>query len=297
MKLALYSTIYPGVEPFLNGWVASVKNQTDADIDIFIGVDGFTPEDIRGLLGNVLPATFLYAEPSSTPVGLRRACLEKFISDYDGIVFVDSDDILEASRVAFARAYLSMYDVVGSTMSLVNSNGDDLGIYFGRRLSGFNDADVLLHNIFGLSNTAYRTAVIKDCLDFPQSCELLDWYFITKAWCLDAAIYFDAVSRMKYRRYNDNSVNLCPPFSIKTLINSSRRVLNHLNDFLSTKGLYNQKKINRLVDRKREVELFLSFLLSDAEFRKKYLEKINEPSKELYWWSYVANKKVMLQCK
>ena len=38
-RLALYTTIYPGVEPYLADWIHSVDAQTDRAFDLWVGLD------------------------------------------------------------------------------------------------------------------------------------------------------------------------------------------------------------------------------------------------------------------
>ena len=49
-RLALYTTIYPGVERFLSTWYASVFAQTDHDFDLHIGTDRIEPHEVFSAL-------------------------------------------------------------------------------------------------------------------------------------------------------------------------------------------------------------------------------------------------------
>ncbi len=46
-KIAVYTTIYPGVEPFLSEWYTTVQEQIDNHFDLWIGVDGLELSKIK----------------------------------------------------------------------------------------------------------------------------------------------------------------------------------------------------------------------------------------------------------
>jgi len=101
-----------------------------------------------------------------TPARLRTAALERLVSEYPAVVFVDSDDVLHASRVAAAREALQQHDVrrarCKSSTGMVTTSDRCLDR---RSRSGGTAAR---HNVFGLSNSAYRSTVLARCLPAPD---------------------------------------------------------------------------------------------------------------------------------
>ena len=78
MTLALYTTIYPGVEPFLLDWFHSVQSQTDNDFDLWIGLDALDIVAVEQALGGQPRATWVRAESGDTPAdfsGASSACM------------------------------------------------------------------------------------------------------------------------------------------------------------------------------------------------------------------------------
>ena len=51
MILALYTTIYPGVEKFLFDWYQSVLHQTDQDFQLWIGLDNLDVDSVKRAIG------------------------------------------------------------------------------------------------------------------------------------------------------------------------------------------------------------------------------------------------------
>ena len=45
--LAVYTTIYPGVEPYLGDWYRSLCQQTDQEFQLWIGLDHLESESVR----------------------------------------------------------------------------------------------------------------------------------------------------------------------------------------------------------------------------------------------------------
>ena len=47
MTLAVYTTIYSGVEPYLSDWFRSLRQQTDREFELWVGLDGLTIESLE----------------------------------------------------------------------------------------------------------------------------------------------------------------------------------------------------------------------------------------------------------
>src|SRR2546428_10321349 len=57
LPIPLYTTVYPGAEPYLREWYRSVQDQTDRDFDLWIGVDSLSLGQVIAALGEDPPAT------------------------------------------------------------------------------------------------------------------------------------------------------------------------------------------------------------------------------------------------
>ncbi len=287
--LALYTTIYPGVEPFLPDWYRSVREQSDRDVALWIGLDSLTVEAAIDAMGGDPGATWVPAAPGDTPAQVRQRVFERLVDVVDGVVLVDSDDILHPSRVASARLALRSSDLVGCALRLVNQEGGDLGLVFGLP-PGAGPADVLpRNNVFGLSNTAFRSDLLRRCLPIPSDVALVDWYLATRAWLLGARLDFDNVIRMDYRQHGANMARVRPPFGLPQVISDCGRVRHHfqlLLDALPEGVLADRRAAVEQVA--RDVEQFYHRVVLQPPRLEQYVQALNELEPAPLWWSTVA---------
>ena len=168
INLALYTTIYPGVESFLRDWYRSVLEQTDQDYQLWIGLDTIGVEAAKDAMGADPKATWVAAASGDTPAQIRQRALAQIVERHDGVVLVDSDDVLHPSRVASARAALQTSDLAGCALRLVDQQGRDLGMTFGLPPQARPEDVLPRNNVFGLSNSAFRSDLLRRCLPIPD---------------------------------------------------------------------------------------------------------------------------------
>ena len=225
--IALYTAVYPGAAPFLDAWYASVQAQADRDFDLWISLDGLTEAAVMAQLGNRPAATFVVAEPGSTPAQVRQQALTRIADHYDAVVLVDSDDLLHPDRVAAARAWLEGADVAACGLRLVDEAGQPLGLSLATPGEGEAESTLPRTNAFGLSNTAYRSDVLRACLPIPAAAALVDWYLITMAWLQGARLAFDPTPRMDYRQHGANMARIRSPFTAERVRADTALVREH----------------------------------------------------------------------
>ena len=241
-RLALYTTVYPGIEPYIATWYESVVEQTDRDFDLWIGLDSIVPERVSEMLGIEVPDDINYLEPGSgTPAQIRGRSLEQIIDIYDAVIFVDSDDLLAPTRVEAARKQLEECDVTACALLIIDEAGVDLGILFGDM--GGEQLETILprYNIFGLSNTAYRCDVLRECLPLGRDCELFDWSLVTRAWDHGARLNFEREPQMSYRQYESNIAKVLSPFFAEDIVAASKRVASHYRCLLESDRPVNRR--------------------------------------------------------
>ncbi|HEY9480130.1 MAG TPA: hypothetical protein VIP79_08560 [Gemmatimonadaceae bacterium] len=291
-RLALYTTVYPAVAPYLSGWYASVRDQTDADFDIWIGVDALTRDEVVEALGADPGATWVMAPRGASPAQVRGCAIERMVNNYDGIVFTDSDDLLHPTRVAAARVALRSYDVAACALRMVDAEARDLGITFGP--SDGEDAVEMLprNNVFGLSNSAYRCDMLRRCLPIPAENQLVDWLLATRAHALGATMTFDTTPLMSYRQHGENVARVLPPFSGSEVDAASRHVLRHYESLLAAPAALPEAQREILDAESRRVRSFYLSLAASAERRQRYLDALNALPPRYVWWWCVANPKL-----
>jgi hypothetical protein len=288
-RLALYTTIYPGAEPFLAEWYQSVLAQTDRDFDVWIGVDSLEANDVMTCLGAPPDAVRLVTTKGETPAGVRQCAVEHLVGEYPAVVFVDCDDLLYPSRVAAAREALRRHDVVGCALRIVDEQGRDLGLTFGPPVGENFDTLLPRCNVFGLSNTTYQSDVLRHCLPLPEGCELVDWLLVTRAWSAGSRLHFDNVPRMAYRQYSANVARVLLPFSSPQVMRATERVLGHYACVLRSGGELPYANRRALETAHARVELFHRAVTGSAATLESYIEALNRSVPQYVWWWSVAH--------
>lgn len=287
--LALCTTVYPGVEGYLGAWRESVEAQTDQAFDLCIATDGLAPADAERAAGRPLRARWIPGPPGAGPSGVRSHAIGQLATAYAAVVFVDSDDLLEPTRVAAARAALRAADVAGCALRFVDERGRDLHQTFGPA-PGADPAELLpSRNVFGLSNTAFRAATLRRCLPIPATTSLPDWYLATRAWATGATLAFDPVPRMAYRQHPRNIAGVLPPFTPAGVIAGTERVRRHYAAVLRDgEGLLPERR-DAITTARDRVERFHSAVAFDAGRLRRYTDAVNRLQPERVWWWYVAH--------
>ena len=287
-KVALYTTIYPGVEKYLAAWYQSVQRQTDQEFDIWVGVDELEPDTIIAAFGEDPQPVWIIAEEGDTPADIRQKAISKIIEQYPAIVFVDSDDILEPTRVEGARKALEQSDVNGCAMRIIDANGKDLELVFAPNDVNLNSI-LPKYNVFGFSNTIYRSDVLHDCLPVPSKCTLVDWFIITRAWAKGYRLTFDPNVRMAYRQHEANLAKILPPFTSAQILLATQRVLEHFQMVLEHIPELTGGKRLEVEKSQLKVKHFYQSISRDPGILAQYVMALNQMPPEMIWWSNVAN--------
>lgn len=289
-SLALCTAVYPGVEPYLADWHRSVRRQTDRDVRIWIALDALEPRAAMDAMGGDPGATWVRAERGDTVAQVRQRVLSRLLDACDAVVLVDSDDILHPTRVAAARAALEKSDLAACSLRLVDAKGGDMGLTLGLP-PGLGPDEVLpRHNVFGLSNTAWRADLLRRCLPIPTDIELVDWFLATRAWLGGASLSFDSAVGMDYRQHGSNAVRVRPPFAREQVIRDTERVLKHFHGLRSSPsaGAIASRE-ERLDEVACDIERFSARVLRSEECLERYLVSLNALDPPPLWWSSVAH--------
>jgi hypothetical protein len=286
-RLALYTTIHPGSLRFAAEWYRSTVAQTDRAVDLWISVDGLEVEAVVGAVGERPEAVWRAPPPGSSKAEVRSAVLEELTAAYPAVILVDSDDVLLPGRVQAARQALAESDVTGCALAVMDERGGDLGITFAPP-HGVDPAGLLVrYNVFGLSNTAYRSEVLRDCLPLPSDVELIDWLLATRARALGASLRFDRTPWMRYRQYDANTAPVLPPFTAAQVLAAGNRVRDHYVAVLRSDSLAPSFRASLTAAQER-VEAFCRAMTSPAAGQA-YVRALNRLSPWYVWWWSVAH--------
>lgn len=289
LNLMLCTTVYPGVEPFLVDWYQSVLAQTDQDFQLLIASDNLSVEAAQAAMGGVSKANWVLAQANDSPAQIRQRLLVRAIESCDVVVLVDSDDILHDSRVAAARKAIETTDLAGCALRLVSEQSKNLGMTLGSS-PGTEAADVLpRHNVFGFSNTAYRSNLLRRCLPIPPNVHLVDWFLATRAWLLGGRLAFDPVVRMDYRQHGANTAPIRFPFQASQVIRDTANVREHFR-LLQASPMENvlPDRWAQVQEAAADVQLFSERVVSQPERLESYLQNLNTLKPQVVWWWDVA---------
>lgn len=290
MTLAVYTTVYPGVEGYLVDWYRSLRQQTDQDFQLWIGLDMLGSESIQNMLGGDLNAHWVVAPPGATTAQVRQQALAQIVETCSGVVLVDSDDLLHPTRIAAARAGLEASELAGCALCLIDQQGKDLGLTFGPPAQLGPDDVFPRNNVFGFSNSAFRSDLLRQCLPIPASSVLVDWFLATRAWLLGARLSFDPVPRMGYRQHPTNTARVRFPFSPDQVISDTALVRQHFQLSLAEpRREFLADRIAALRSAAVAVEAFHRHIVLHPAQLDAYVQALNELHPAPLWWSSVAN--------
>ena len=285
----VYSTVFPGVEPYLADWYSSVMAQTQSDFTLCIGQDDLSRDAVSRHAGQRVEAEWFMAPTGSTIADVRNAALAE-IARYEGIVvMVDSDDVLLSNRVANARQMLLDCDVAACALELASQDGTRTGEVITVRESTKPDDILPRHNLFGLSNSAWRMGMLRRCLPVPSEALLVDWYLVTQAWLYGGVLKFDRRIGMLYRQHDRSSAQIRPPFTPHQVRNDTEKVYQHFAlvcaNFRAGQNESRQKRLAGVAD---DVGRFREIVCSDAQLLDEYVRRLNHTQCGNFWWESVA---------
>jgi hypothetical protein len=289
-RLAMYATVFHGVENYLADWYKSVQQQTDRDFDLYIGCDRLQPREVKTIAGESIHANWVVAPDGSTPVQVRELAIREILREsYPAVVFVDADDILHPTRVEAARETISRASVSGCALEMVTESGVSTGWRFGPM--GEVDFEALLprYNFFGMSNSVYRTDVLRRCLPIPPGCAIMDWFLITRAWAGGARLSFDSISRMYYRQHSGNQARVLPPFSAEYVKRATTLVLLHYTFVLTNIPELSENAREGLIAAQNGVKTFERAVMQHADRLAEYVFALNRLEPSCMWWTCVAH--------
>jgi hypothetical protein len=287
--LAVYTTIYPGVESYLAEWYRSLCEQTDKDFQLWIGLDELEKESIQNLLGPELKANWIEAPLGATPAEIRQISLARIVETSSEVVLVDSDDLLHPTRIEAARSALQSSELAGCALRLADQNGKNLDSVF--NLSPLLQPEHAFprNNIFGFSNSAFRCELLRRILPIPANAVLVDWFLASRAWLLGAKLAFDREPRMAYRRHPGNTALIMLPFSPDQVRSAAVLVCHHFRLLLAEPSA--EFIPDRYIELKRvarDVEEFNQHMILNPTELEGYVEAFNALAPPQIWWSCVA---------
>jgi hypothetical protein len=287
--LAVYTTIYPAVQCYLAEWYRSLCQQTDQNFQLWIGLDSLRRCTVEGIVGSRVDAQWIEAPAGSSPARIRNMGLLEIAETCSGVVLVDSDDLLEPSRVAAARTQMEACELGACALRLVDQQVTDLNSVFTLPSEMGPEEVFPRRNIFGFSNSVFRTDLLRRCLPIPEDAVLVDWFLATRSWLMGARMGFDRVPRMKYRQHDGTIAHTRSPFSPTQIASHTEQVRHHFKLVVAAlpdgfmKGRY-----EGLVSVQADVEEFWRKIVQSDKRLEVYVDALNALAPTPLWWTSVA---------
>jgi glycosyltransferase involved in cell wall biosynthesis len=282
---AFVTAIYPGVEPYLKAWYASIA-QWGEGLPLWIVLDQISPAAVSDAIGREPAARWVSVPPGAGIGAVRQAGIDAALKEHDAILFIDCDDELCRGRVERSVAALSTGDVVACHMTVIDEHGHPAGVDFGPAADADVESAIVRVNAFGLSNTAYRADLLSTLLPIPPSCDLVDWYLATVAWGAGARLTVDSHPGMKYRQYGRNVARVLPPFTREQVVTATVRVDDHYSRVLGR--VTDVAARGKLTAAQVRIQRFRRWL-ADALAAERYIDALNRLPGPHLWWALVAH--------
>jgi hypothetical protein len=280
--------MYPRGEVYWPPFLESVAAQQDKEFVLWIGVDGLDPDKVISFVQEYVSVPVRISEGDS-PVAVRTNALRDIVEQHDTVVLVDSDDILLPDRVRSGRAAIERAEVVGCALRLI----DDRGCHLRGTLCPpeVGDAATLLPlvNVYGFSNTTYRSGVLRRSLPRTGDAELMDWYVATNAWLLGAQMIFDPEPHMLYRQYDKNTAGVLGPFTAERIRCDLPRVLRHYELILGTDlSGFIPERWHALEEAHTRLTEYWDRAQQRPELLTAHVQALNFENRIPMWWEWVT---------
>jgi len=177
VKTVVMGTVFKGVEPYLEAYFRSLREQSDRRFGVLIVNDGLDETEVTRWTGD-LDVSFVSScgTPGENRMAGIRRCLENRV---EVIVFADCDDVQGLGRVAESRALIGAgaaivcNDVIPMTVDGVAGTP-----WFSQILDHgqvVTREDIRCGNCLGFGNTAVAAAVLEADLAIPSNVPAFDW--------------------------------------------------------------------------------------------------------------------------
>lgn len=301
--IAVYAVVYPAAMRFFGEFWSSLAPQLIEGFELCLSLDGVTEDEVWAVTGpeqrlRLAPVTSGSNGHWPTPAEIRDKDLAGLAKEFYAVVLLDSDDIVLPGRLEAARNALSEHDVYACALEIVGEDARPLQVpdfaLDDSELHELNRGALLADvNAFGFSNSAYRSEILRQCLEVPSQTVLMDWLVASRAHLIGASFTFDAVPRMQYRQYGNNTAKVIPPFTADRVLADTRRVIEHYGLLLDAAHGAGRSVTPFERARERADRLIRWFgapgAASGVTNLMEYVARLNAMPKKTYlWWQHLT---------
>lgn len=285
MTTAVFSVVYPGVEPYLPDFFSSLCNQDDKDFAVFIMNDGIDNFSERFNQFNMQLKMRNVPNSGLSPAQIRKIGIMWLEQEgITNVVFADSDDYFSTNRVRVSKELLSdrnEYSAVVNELILFG-NGKLIPMLGTKLVNGEIIAKEWIRNanFCGLSNTALRLNKVAAILkNIPDQAITFDWNLYSRLLNRGDRMIYTSRAVTYYRQYNNNVAS--PYLQNEQMIMRGIRI--KLDHYLSLRDIH--PWYSKMA---RQYDTLLKRLNSDFTLKDNYIKRVIETAPEIpFWWEMI----------
>lgn len=211
MQISILTTVYDGVQPFLDNFFQSLKSQTYKNFNIILVND--CCKDIDTYIKKNNLKNFHVIDVDGTPARNRITGIKECINHGSEIIlFADSDDTFKNNRVEIVNKYLidQNFEIMINDINICSSNLEIVKEnFFSKRIKNkslIKFKDIQNYNFCGLSNSAIKTDILKDTPIIET--DPFDWMLFSCLLLEGPRAIFTNETCTNYRQHNHNFIGI-----------------------------------------------------------------------------------------
>jgi len=212
-SVVFFSVIFPANEKYFNDFLKSISEQTFNDFDLLLYNDGLNNIDFYvSRYCDKINVKIISNEKKLSPAGIREYALNYLCkTDYEVIIFGDTDDFFADNRVEVTLKCIKDNDIVINDLTLYTEDKKVIyKNYLSQRLNNnsfitFNDIKTC--NFLGLSNTAVKRNSLFS-IKIDDNLIAVDWFFFSLLLLKGNKAVFINETTTFYRQHSENQVGL-----------------------------------------------------------------------------------------
>lgn len=287
---AFFTTIFPSCEVYLDDFFISLENQTDTDFDLIIINDGF--DDLDSYAKKYTRLNIIEVKSNETPIQNRINGIQFIIAQgYENLFFGDSDDYFAKNRLSVSKGLLEKYEIIVNDLTLFNTTKKTENIFKNIK---FSKNDLISENIFGLSNTAIKTRILKN-INLKPTGEVIayDWYLFSLLIFQGFSFKLSYETCSFYRQYDSNTLGISFTLDDKSLDNLVRIKKMHLIALKKYYSSINKNEYYTIFENELNAHIALEVFLESNKNKTDYLSVLNKNIENIFrgWFSQLISLK------
>lgn len=282
MKILFATTVYNGVEGYLNKFMNSLEYQSYKNFDLLLVNDNLDYNLLQDILGKYsMKIDILNTNNKFSFPILRKIILDYSLENsYDLLILGDADDYFHQNRIEYI---LSQFDndfhFFYHDLYIGNQNNS----FFKDKLPQYIDSyeNVKEYNFLGLTNTAINLNKSKYLLNNLKVYDVIafDWYLFTFMLLNDCKGKLVKDAKTYYRIYSSNTAGNTSTLTLKSLKTGIDVKQKHYYYLSLLRNEY-KTDLNKVLTLKSKI--------NNELFEEKYIQIINNYySNCTFWWENI----------